>query len=273
MERPWGRTILPAPFDSFGAKGPVGEIWLEHAVRDRSGLLVKYLFTSERLSIQVHPADKNARELGLAGGKDEAWLVLEAAPESTIGIGFRENLSREALREAALDGSIARKLDWRPVKAGDFLYSPGGTVHAIGAGLALVEIQQNLDLTYRLYDYDRGRELHIDEAVAVAEAKPYPEVPKPKAVAEGRSILVEGKAFVVERWTGPMEAQVATARPIILIPIAGRGAAEGQALRQGDVLQVEGIATLSLENDGDVLAAYRATRHDPALLSLSSTGL
>lgn len=267
VERPWGRIVLPARFDSVRTKGPIGEIWFEHEAHARSGLRVKYLFTSERLSIQVHPADKDARALGLTCGKDEAWFIVEAAPDSTIGIGFREVLSREALREAALDGSIVHKLDWRSVKKGDFLYSPGGTVHAIGAGLALIEIQQDLDLTYRLYDYERGRDLHVEEAVAVADPRPFREGQQPTFVAEGRSILVEGKAFIVERWTGPIKARIAAAQPLTLVPITGRGTVADQLLRRGDVLLVEGTAALSLEEDGDVLAAYNAPLHDPALLS------
>src|SRR3546814_2738640 len=91
-------------------------------------------------------------------GKDEAWLILAAEPDSTIALGTKRPVGREELRDAALDGSIEDLLDWKPVKAGDFYYSPAGTVHAIGAGITLIEVQQNVDLTYRLYDYGRPRD-------------------------------------------------------------------------------------------------------------------
>jgi mannose-6-phosphate isomerase len=82
-------------------------------------------------------------------------------------------MTPEQLRAASLDGSIESLLEWHPVKAGDFFYSPAGTIHAIGAGVALIEVQQNLDLTYRLYDYGRPRELHLDEGVAATRAVPF----------------------------------------------------------------------------------------------------
>src|SRR3546814_5009861 len=115
-------------------------------------LLVKYLFTNENLSIQVHPDDEGAKARGYPRGKDEAWVVLEADPGATIAIGTRRVMTREELREAALNGTIEAVMFWKSVKAGDVFYSPAGTVHAIGEGLPLVEIQQNVDLTYRLWE-------------------------------------------------------------------------------------------------------------------------
>ncbi|MGC7532480.1 hypothetical protein ACPWML_26035, partial [Pandoraea pneumonica] len=81
--------------------------------------------------------------------------------------------AKDRLRAAAKDGSIVALLDWKPVRAGDFWYAPAGTIHAIGAGLSLIEIQQNVDVTYRLYDYGSNRELHLDEAVEAARPAPY----------------------------------------------------------------------------------------------------
>lgn len=107
------------------------------------------LFTAEKLSVQVHPDDAFARDHGFRRGKDEAWLILAAEPGATIALGTLEVMSREELRAAALDGSIEHKLFWKPVKTGDVLYSPAGTVHAIGGGLTLIEVQQNIDLTQR----------------------------------------------------------------------------------------------------------------------------
>ena len=169
VERPWGRTALPAPF-AAPAGQRIGEVWFEPpALLD--DLLVKYIFTSEALSVQVHPDDAQAP----AGhrGKDECWLVLTAEPGARLGIGFDQVLSADAMRAAALDGSIERLLTWHRVQSGDFFYIPAGTVHAIGAGIGLIEVQQNSDITYRLYDYGRPRELHLDDGVAVSRLTPY----------------------------------------------------------------------------------------------------
>src|SRR3546814_14345114 len=105
------------------------------------------MFTSENRAIQVRPDDEGAKARGYPRGKDEAWVVLEADPGATIAIGTRRVMTREELREAALNGTIEDVMFWKSVKAGDVFYSPAGTVHAIGAGLTLVEIQQNVALT------------------------------------------------------------------------------------------------------------------------------
>jgi mannose-6-phosphate isomerase len=173
VEKPWGRHRLWPGFADPPADGePIGEIWFQDEGDDTPELLVKYLFTAEKLSIQVHPDDAAARASGHARGKDEAWVILDAEPDSTIAIGTRAPVSHETLRAAALDGSIETLVDWKPVKAGEVYYSPAGTVHAIGAGITVVEVQQNVDLTYRLYDYGRPRELHLDAGIAVSDAIP-----------------------------------------------------------------------------------------------------
>ena len=199
VERVWGRRDLPAGFPS-ARRATRRSAKSGSRRRPRPPCCVKYLFTSERLSIQVHPDDDAARARGLPRGKDEAWFVLDAEPGAVIGLGLTREVSRDALRAAALDGSIEALLDWRPVAAGDIFYSPAGTIHAIGGGIALIEVQQNLDLTYRLYDYGRPRELHLDEALAVARRGPWS--PLPEAANEpGRRILAAGRAFALERWT------------------------------------------------------------------------
>ncbi len=158
IEKPWGRRDIPAVFGTVASDGePIGEIWFEDPQGGRPELLIKYLFTSEPLSIQVHPDAAAAEDLGLPSGKDEAWLVLDAEPTSTIGIGLREPIGREALRACAADGGIEGLINWHPVKAGDSFYSPAGTVHSIGPGLSLIEVQQNVDVTFRLYDFGRPR--------------------------------------------------------------------------------------------------------------------
>jgi len=158
VEKVWGRDALPAPFVAPQGKR-IGEIWFEPPP-EHPDLLVKYLFTSENLSVQVHPSDADA----LAGeeGKEECWLVLDAEPGATLAIGFDEPITAEQMEAAARDGSIEDLLTWHPVKAGDLFYLPAGTVHAIGPGLSLVEVQQTSDTTFRLFDYGRPRELHLE---------------------------------------------------------------------------------------------------------------
>jgi mannose-6-phosphate isomerase len=259
LEKVWGRRdLLPAFGNVAGTEEPVGEIWFDHPGGADADLLVKYLFTSEKLSIQVHPDGEAARAAGYAGGKDEAWIILEAEPGATIGLGLRKRASRQALRAAALDGSIEQLVDWRPVEAGDVLYSPAGTVHAIGPGLKLIEVQQNVDLTYRLYDYGRPRELHLEDGLAVARPIPYSPPAAPAALGDGRRILVEGPAFVLERWTKEISTKLRAVpgRPIWLIPVACGGSIDGEALVTGGVWMVEDAADLVLNDGADLLVAY-----------------
>jgi len=187
VETPWGRD------DGSGRK--VGEIWFEAADKRDLPLLVKYLFPEEKLSVQVHPDDEQARARGLANGKSECWYVVAAEPGARIGLGFERALEPEELRAAAVDGSIERLMTWHSAHAGDFFSVPAGTVHAIGGGLTLIEVQQPSDTTYRLYDYGRPRELHLDDAVAVAAAEPYPAALR----RSGSGVLLEGPHFSVAR--------------------------------------------------------------------------
>lgn len=180
VEKPWGRCGVPAPFDSLDASTEfadksIGEIWLEPEDRHYLPILVKYMFTNEKLSVQVHPDDEQASARGMASGKNECWYITDAKPGAMLGLGLKSAMSAERLRDAALDGSIEDVLDWRTIHAGEFYIVPAGTIHAMSAGISLIEFQQNIDLTYRLYDYGRPRELHLEDAVAVAHAGPYSE--------------------------------------------------------------------------------------------------
>jgi mannose-6-phosphate isomerase len=250
VERIWGRRDLPPAFASPPPPAePVGEIWFEDDAARAPELLVKYLFTSERLSVQVHPDDQAARARGHERGKDEAWYILSAEPGAAIGLGLTRNVSKEELRAASLDGRIETLLDWRPAREGDVFYAPAGTIHAIGGGLSLIEIQQNLDLTFRLYDYGRPRALHLEEALDVAEPGPWSAPFEPREVEPGRTILAAGRAFVLERWTGGAEAQ----GDMLVIPLAAAGAIDGQPLEAGTVWRVDGNARIE---EADVLVAY-----------------
>lgn len=251
VEKPWGRERLWPGFEQFERVEPVGEIWFqdESAGADAE-LLVKYLFTSEKLSVQVHPDDAQAQARGFARGKDEAWLILSAEPDSTIALGPKRPLDPGMFRGAIEDGSIADLLDWRPVRAGDFIYSPAGTVHAIGAGLTLIEIQQNLDLTYRLFDYGRPRELHVGDGVAVSNLRPFESVDRP---AE-RRFLALGPKFVVEL-LGEGEHIHVDHGPALLVPVTGRGQVDGQTFIPGECWQVPDQIGISVAA-GEALLAY-----------------
>jgi mannose-6-phosphate isomerase len=194
VDKPWGRTELPPVFDAPAGRR-IGEVWFTDG--SDLPLLAKYIFTSERLSIQVHPDDEQARARGLDQGKSECWYILDAEPGATLGLGLTRAVSKDELRAAALDGSIERLMNCRPVQAGDFIFVPSGTVHAIGAGISLLEFQQNSDVTYRLYDYGRPRELHLDDAIAVAKPEPFSsDLVKHLATGERRT-LVEGPHFTL----------------------------------------------------------------------------
>jgi mannose-6-phosphate isomerase len=257
VEKPWGRDSLPALFPD-GGTARIGEVWFDGPEGEHPALLVKYIFTSERLSIQVHPNDAQGRAHGLPGGKSECWLILDAEPGATLGMGTIEPLDAQTLRAASLDGRIEQLTDWKPVKAGDFFYIPAGTVHAIGAGVTLVEVQQNVDVTYRLYDYGRPRELHLDDGVAVSIAVPYPDAPV--------TIADKSSAHLLDRSVAPFNLDLVTADADTarigrsgtqswFIPLDGAGAIDGQPWSAGQCWLVEDEAELRVTQSGKVLIA------------------
>ena len=232
IEKPWGRTLLPAMFDAPQDRR-VGEVWFTNGAE--LPLLAKYIFTSERLSIQVHPDDAQARVRGLSQGKNECWYILEAEDDATLGLGLKRAISDEELRRSALDGSIEELMDWRPVHAGDFFFVPAGTVHAIGAGISLLEFQQNSDVTYRLYDYGRPRELHLDDGVAVARPQPYPEELAQHVGAGEERTLVNGPNFTLIQ----THRDVLNERRRWVMPIQGRARSGTDVAVAGECLLVE----------------------------------
>ncbi|WP_404367478.1 class I mannose-6-phosphate isomerase [Sphingomonas sp. MMS24-J45] len=258
VEKPWGRTRLwPGFADPAPGGEKIGEVWFQTPHAGEPELLIKYLFTSEKLSVQVHPDDAQARAAGYPRGKDEAWLILAAEPTSTIAIGTLAPMTHEELRAAALDGSIEHKLDWKPVKAGDFIYNKAGTIHAIGAGITCVEIQQNVDLTYRLYDYGSDRELHLDAGVAVSDAEPFVPLPTPAKDSGDRQILAEGPKFVVERFAGGHRVVDLPAGVTgWFVPVAGMGAVDGVPWKAGECLTLTGRSEIAADAGSDLLLAY-----------------
>jgi len=246
-EKIWGKTRLLPWFPD--AEKPIGEAWY---LADRElPLLVKLLFTSERLSVQVHPED------GEDGprGKTEMWHILEAGPGASIGLGFRQPISRERLLEATRNGDVERLVRWIPVKPGETYFTPAHTVHAIGADIVLCEIQQNSDVTYRLWDYGRPRELHVESAVRIADLTVHPGAVQPRPVAEGRDELARSRYFVTEsiRLNAGAEVRPEPERCQLWVVLEGQGTIGGQAFRLGEVW-------LLPEEGQSVIAARTAAR-------------
>lgn len=225
-ERVWGVAELPAPYAQPAPGHPVGEVWLTAAeCRVRSGahagrtlaelaqayprafgaddgagfpLLIKVLLPREKLSVQVHPDDAGARALGEPRGKTECWYVLEAKPGAEMAVGLKPGVNPEQVRAAIADGSMESLMRMVPVKAGDMVFVDAGTVHAIGPGVVVLETQQYSDITYRLFDYGRPRELHVEQGLAATRTETKAGLVAPQAAA-GFTRLVRSEYFVVDR--------------------------------------------------------------------------
>jgi mannose-6-phosphate isomerase len=259
VAKPWGRHDLwPGFVNPSADEEPVGEIWYDAPNGTDPALMVKYLFTSERLSIQVHPNDAEAHERGHKRGKEEAWLVLAAEPDSTIALGTVRPLTSDELRAASLDGSIEDLMHWQPVKAGDVIYSPAGTVHAIGAGFTVIEVQQNVDLTYRLYDYGRPRELHLDDGVEVSKAVPFVNLASPRALENGMTRIVESDKFCIDRIGLDAGTSFSFIPPSMtwFVPVTGTGRINGQAFNAGQCWMLDEACTIEADGPVDLLMAF-----------------
>jgi mannose-6-phosphate isomerase len=257
VEKPWGRDRLPAPFQAPAGQR-IGEIWFEPPPA-LPQLLVKYIFTSEALSVQVHPSDADTLARGLGRqGKEECWLIVDAEPGAKLGIGFAEPLGAEAMRAAAQDGSIEKLMQWHEVRPGDFFYIPAGTVHAIGAGISLIEVQQTSDITYRLYDYGRPRELHLDEGVAVARGEPYPPDLRLRVPDREDVTLVAGPLFRLDQIEGLPTEDVATRygdRPLLAIPRRGAVRIGLEQVAPGGCGLAPGLDAVAFDENGVCLIA------------------
>jgi Phosphomannose isomerase len=242
---------LPAPFDTPSGQR-IGEIWFEPPA-ELDSLLVKYIFASEKLSVQVHPSDAQTIAQGIGRqGKEECWLIVAAEADARLGIGFNQNIGPDALRAAALDGSIEHLMSWHPVKPGDFFYIPANTVHAIGAGVSLIEVQQNSDITYRLFDYGRPRELHLEEGMAVARGEPYDMDRWYKCVTErGSQSLVDGPLFVLDRVEGLPSPVTASRYPgaLLVIPLKESIEVAGEMIAPGSCALAENLAAVNFPAD------------------------
>ena len=235
--RIWGGTYLAGWLHLEDAPAPLAEVWLVYAenrivggplagwtlaeATERYGaalvgtanfartgsqfpLLAKFLDAADQLSVQVHPDDEYAhREEAATGfnGKTEAWYILHAEPNADLIHGFAAATTREATAAAIHDGTLLDLVRRVPARVGETVFVPAGTIHAINAGVMLFEIQQTSDLTYRVFDYDRGRELHVHRSLDVLDyAASAPAVQTPQELGAGRTTLVRCPYFTMERW-------------------------------------------------------------------------
>jgi mannose-6-phosphate isomerase len=232
--RVWGYQDLRPWFDRVAVDGqPLGEVWLTGDMctvatgpnagkrldtlfaeaRDGKGpnpllgaaaqtpespLLIKVLFAKEKLSVQVHPDDKMAQKYGNPRGKTECWYALAADPEAKVAVGLKPGVTLEQVKDEIRAGTLESSLNALPVVAGEVIFVDAGTVHAIWPGSVLLETQQNCDLTYRMYDYGRPRELHIEKSLEATKLVTCAGKVAPTVLAD-RTILIDAEYFRVER--------------------------------------------------------------------------
>ena len=192
-----GNPICVPGASSGGDGAPIGELWFQRvdSAAPEPALLLKLLFTDQALSIQVHPDDAFARTMGLPHGKTEAWYVLSAEPGAEVSLGLNHPVTPPQLRAAIVDGTIVDLTHRQVVQAGEAIVVSAGTIHAIGAGLVIAEIQQRSDATFRLFDHGRDRELHPDAAVGAAVAGPAPAQAASERLSAARLVVATSPVF------------------------------------------------------------------------------
>jgi len=233
LTKVWGTHRTEPWFNNVNHER-IGEVWFESP--PDTPLLIKFLFTSESLSIQVHPDDEYARLHHGCPGKTEMWHILRADEGAKIAIGPRRRITREELAAVAGKPEILDLLNWVEVRPGDTFFIPAGTIHALGGGLAVCEIQQLSDITYRLYDYGRDRELHIAQSLDVSRLAPGNERREPIPVESGRELLAECQYFRTEKLT---VSGAAFCKPHhIGIVLEGEVRADGELFGPGDAFAV-----------------------------------
>jgi mannose-6-phosphate isomerase len=230
VERIWGTMDLNPWFDRVATGEPIGEVWLTgdecrvetgplagkrlgevFAEQSRamlgtgapswaagmSPLLLKVIFAQEKLSVQVHPDDRLAQKYGQPRGKTECWYALDADRGAEVATGLKRGTTLEDVERGVQEGTLEESLTILPVSKGEMIFVDAGTVHAIWPGSILLETQQNCDITYRLYDYGRPRELHVARALEAIRLKTEAGKVEPVELP-GRTILVERAYFCVE---------------------------------------------------------------------------
>ena len=272
-ERPWGRRDLRPWYPETGTTELVGEAWLTGpqcivesgefegrtlaSLAEEMGggefpLLLKLLFPNEKLSVQVHPDDAQAQAAGEVRGKTECWYVLEAAEGAAVALGLKDGVTVSDVQQAIAAGTMEELMRWVPVAVGDMLFVDAGTVHAIGPGVVLLETQQTSDVTYRLYDYGRPRELHLEQGLKVIKAKTAAGKVPPQQI-DGFTRLIEQQYFVVDRFDlGKMEERwISFSGPGCLVGLAGSVA----VITPGDEVElVPGQAVVVPPGNGEIIA-------------------
>jgi mannose-6-phosphate isomerase len=230
-------------------------------------LLIKFLDCNDRLSVQVHPNDEQARRMGRGeNGKTEAWLILESRPDSRVYAGLKPGVDRRSLERHLDAGTVEECLHSFPARAGDCVFVPAGTVHALGEGILLTEAQQSSNVTFRLFDWGRvgpdgkPRELHRQESLACIDFDRGPVNPVvPRVVANGLAQveeLVQSQYFALRRHTFSQPITIEPNRKFrILMPLAGqmdlRADGYQKQLRLGNTLLVPASApSLTLSPSG-----------------------
>ena len=225
VERPWG-----------------GEIW--HTAAEPLPLLIKFIYTHQALSYQVHPGDEYAARHHDSRGKTEMWYITSATAEAKLALGLKHAVTKERLREAAESGEIEDLVNQVSPRPGEAYFTPAGTIHAIGAGLELWEIQENSDITYRLFDYGRGRELHLDHALNVTDTAGF------DPSAAHLPVCCPWFCVDVLKLRDSMAYEPDPARYHLIICVEADGSIAGEALRTGDVWMIPaGAAAFELRPD------------------------
>lgn len=232
--RPWGARDLAPIYDFHVHPGEesIGEVWLtwdECAVAngplagtklgdlcrqfgrelvgtaaresERYPLLIKFLFPCDKLSVQVHPDDETAQRQGEPCGKTECWYVVEAEEYAQVALGLKPGTTREQFEQSIRENRAEDLLNWIKLHPGDMMFVDAGTVHTIGGGAVLLEVQQNSDTTYRLYDYGRPRELHLRQGFEAMKESTGAGKVTPTTVAPGHERLIQSDCFYVEKFT------------------------------------------------------------------------
>lgn len=238
VTRVWGYRDLRPWYDKIAGDEPIGEVWLtgddcriatgphtgrsllemftaepqamlgSAAPRVESPLLIKMIFAREKLSVQVHPDDRLAQKYGQPRGKTECWYAITAEPGAQVAAGLKPGVTLDQVRAGIQNGTLEQSLDVLPIVQGDMVFVDAGTVHAIWPGSVLLETQQNCDITYRMYDYGRPRELHIEKSIEATRLSTRAGKVPPRSLPD-RTILIDVEYFCVER-----------------IPVAGRRPSE-----------------------------------------------
>lgn len=243
VAKPWG-VADPRPWTQPSSDGTwIGELWYERSetTNPPPTLLLKLLFTSQPLSIQVHPNDEFAQSIGLPNGKTEAWFVIDALPGAKVALGLSRTCTPQELRQSIEDGSISDLVVWQAVSAGDVISVPAGTIHAIGGGLVVAEVQQRSDTTFRMFDHGRQRALHVDCAVAAAYAGAAALQLAPVRLSNQRTLLVSNPHFVLERVDLAPDSvwRIEASQETSLLLLAGSASIDSLELTAGEAIIAE----------------------------------